>query len=308
MPSTIETLKQKALLEESEGAQIVKLEELKIPPAIIMKSNDSTLYITRDLAAAEYRHKTFKFEKMLYVVGTPQALHFQQLFAVLDKMGHAWAKNCEHVGFGHLSFKDDSTGSTEAMSTRSGNIIFLKDVLHKAMEMADQIIREKRPELEERQKVIEQVAIAALIYADFSAKRRKDVKFSWQDILNFDGETGPYLQYTSVRIRSVLEKFTGKIIPEVDFNKLTHPEEKELIKHLANFSTTVVVAAEEKEPFIVAHYLMDLAKLFNKFYSHYRVLDEDGETSLARVLLTYCTSTVLDAGLKLLGIPLPKKM
>jgi arginyl-tRNA synthetase len=152
------------------------------------------------------------------------------------------------------------------------------------------------------------VAIAALIYADFSAKRRKDVKFSWQDILNFDGETGPYLQYTSVRIRSVLEKFTGKIIPEVDFNKLTHPEEKELIKHLANFSTTVVVAAEEKEPFIVAHYLMDLAKLFNKFYSHYRVLDEDGETSLARVLLTYCTSTVLDAGLKLLGIPLPKKM
>lgn len=308
MPGTIEQLKTKKLLESSEGAQIVRLEDLKLPPAIIMKSNDSTLYITRDLAAAEYRHKTYKFEKMLYVVGTPQALHFQQLFAVLKKMGHDWADSCEHVGFGHLSFKESAESKAEAMSTRSGNIIFLKDVIERASEMADAIIREKRPDLANRDKVKQQVAIAALLYADFSAKRRKDVKFSWQDILNFDGETGPYLQYTSVRIRSLLEKYTGNVTSKVDFAQLSSREEKELIKQIAHFDETLNQAADENEPFVLAHYVMELAKRYNKFYTKHRVLDQEGETSMARVLLTYCASVTLDSGLKLLGIPVPEKM
>ncbi len=304
MPAVIDQLKKLGLLEESEGAQIVRLEKEGLPPAIIKKSDDSTLYITRDLAAAIYRHETYSFEEMLYVVGTPQQLHFQQLFAILVKMAHEWAKECEHISFGHLTLKESGAG----MSTRSGTIVFLKDVLDRAVELADDIIKEKNPQLENREKVAIQVGIAALIYADFSAKRRKDVKFSWEEILNFDGETGPYLQYTSVRIRSLLEKFSGTLTDKVDFEKLGEAEEQELIKALGLFSRTILEALEEREPFVLASYLMRLAKLYNKFYNKYRVLDQDGEISLARVLLTFCTSTTLDVGLNLLGIPIPEKM
>lgn len=307
MPAVIDRLQASQLLEESQGAMVVRLGD-KMPPALIMKKNDSTLYLTRDLAAAIYRHETFQFEKMLYVVGMPQALHFQQLFTVLEKMGCDWAKNCEHIGFGHLAFKEANSDKAQAMSTRSGNIIFLKEVLDRARDMCDEIIREKRPELENREKIITQVAIGALIYADFSAKRRKDVKFSWQDILNFDGETGPYLQYTAVRLRSVLQKYTGTVTTEIDYQKLASADEKAVIKAVANFPATVVAAAAENEPFILASYAMELAKLYNKFYNTHRVLSEDGETTLARTLLSHCVSKTLDTALMLLGIPLPEKM
>ena len=307
MPAIVESLQEKKLLESSEGAEIVRFDEIdNMPPALIKKKDGSTLYITRDLAAAEYRHKTYQFDEMLYVVGTPQALHFQQLFKVLEKLGNDWAKNCEHIGFGHLSFKDKD-GET-SMSTRSGSIIFLKDVLERAKTLAGEVIAEKNPDLENKEEISQKVGIAAVIYADFSARRRKDVKFSWDEILNFDGETGPYLQYASVRMRSLLEKYTGTITDSVDFDQLSHPEEKALIKTLAQFSETLVATANEREPFIFAQYLTQIAKHFNKFYNRHRVLDQDGETSLARVLLTHCTSSVFDLGLKLLGIPVPEKM
>lgn len=302
MPATIERLKDKGLLEESDGAQVVFLGDGR-PPALITKSDGSTLYLTRDLAAAESRFKEFDFDHMLYVVGLPQAAHFEQIKAVLAKMDHEWASRIEHVGFGHLSLQDSGS-----MSTRSGNIIFLKDVLERAVKMASDIIEEKNPDLKQREKVATQVAIGALIYADFSSKRRKDAKFIWDEILNFDGETGPYLQYTSVRIRSLLEKFTGTLTDNVEYAKIVGENEMKLLKHLGVFEQQVVLAVEEREPFYLATYAMELAKRYNAFYHHCRVLDQDGELSLARVLLTYSSSVVLDSCLKLLGIPIPERM
>jgi arginyl-tRNA synthetase len=303
MAATVKKLEDLKLLELSEGAKIVRLEQENLTPAIIKKSDDATLYLTRDLSAAEYRFKTFNFDEQLYVVGNPQELHFKQLFAVLKKMNYDWAARCKHIGFGHLTFKEG-----KGMSTRKGNIVFLKDVLDKAKSMSATIIQEKRPDMKDHDHVSMQVAIAALIYADFSARRHKDVKFSWQDILNFDGETGPYLQYTSVRVRSLLDKFTGSVTSNVDFCQLSEVEEQALIKHLSLFSSVLVRTSEENEPFVLASYTMDLAKRYNKFYTKHRVLDQDGETSLARILLTRSTSTVLDTALTLLGIPLPEKM
>jgi arginyl-tRNA synthetase len=306
MEATVDRLREMNLLKESESAQVVLIKKKGIPPAIIKKSDDTTLYITRDLSAAEHRYETFKFHKMLYVVGVPQSLHFEQLFSVLRMMGYKWANRLTHVAFGHLSFKEGS--GTKAMSTREGTIIFLKDVLAEAEKIALSIIKEKNPDLEDKEKVAEQVARGAIIYADFSSKRRKDVKFAWEEILNFDGETGPYLQYTAVRMKSLLTKFTGSVTDQVDFSLLTSSEAKETIKCLAIFPEVLVHSLKENEPFVLASYLTTLAKTFNRFYTKNRILDADGEVQLARVLLTHCTSTVMESGLGLLGIPVPDKM
>ncbi len=302
--ATIERLKKKGLLEKSEGAWVVKFKDEDMPPMLIKKSDDSSLYATRDLCAAEYRYERFHFDRMLYVVGSPQSLHFRQLFKVLKMMGYEWADRCEHVEFGHLTL---STG--KSMSTRKGNIVLLRDVIDSAVTLAKHMVEQKNPHLENKEQVATQVGIGAVLFADLGSRRRKEVKFSMDEILNFDGETGPYLQYAYVRMKSLEEKYQGVVDLDVDIGKLSHDSESELIYHLAGFSDVLRKVVEENEPFFLARYLIDLAKLFSRFYHDCRVIDpSDEDLSAARMLLVACTSIVLKSGLSLLGIAAPDKM
>lgn len=295
-------LKQKNITQESEDAIIINLEDHGLHTALVQKKDESSLYISRDLAAAIYRKDKIHFDHMIYVVGTPQQLHFQQLFKVLNLMGHEWSSTCEHVMFGHISFGDQS------MSTRKGNVVFLKDVLDKAVELAMTVVNEKNPDLENKEVVAEQIALGAILYADLSARRIKDIKFNWEDILNFEGETGPYMQYSFVRMKSLIEKFGRTDYVTFDGAKLSSDEEGALVRMLSLFPSYLEKAEHEREPFVVAHYLMDLSQKFNKFYAHHRILDADEGEKLARMALVVATSKILESGMKLIGIPTPDKM
>ncbi|MCB0326565.1 MAG: arginine--tRNA ligase [Bdellovibrionales bacterium] len=302
IPDLIKTLQEKNLAQESEGALIVDLKDEGNGVALLRKGDESSLYLTRDLAAAIYRHQQFSFDQMLYIVGGEQQLHFKQLFSILKKLGQDWSDRCEHINFGQISFGD------ERMSTRKGNVVFLSDVLSRAKEMAQNIVREKNPELENIEDVAEQVSLGAVLFADLSARRAKSVKFSWEDILSFDGETGPYLQYAFVRTRSLLERYGKK--PEMieDFSQFQAPEEVELLRTLSQFSYALERAEKEREPFVVGQYLIEVTKRFNRFYQAVRILDTEAQQLKGRILLVFAASKVLESGMKLLGIPRPEKM
>ncbi len=301
--SVLQELEEKKISKKSDDATIVDLEEEGLAKCVVRKSDESSLYMTRDLAAAIYRQDQFNFDEMIYVVGAPQRLHFQQLFKILEKMGHAWAKKCEHVAFGHMSFGD------EAMSTRKGNIVFLSDVLDEAVALAQKIVEEKNPTLEDKETVAKKVGLGAILFADLSSKRIKDVRFSWDEILTFDGETGPYLQYSLVRAKSILRRYDKPIEPEVPEGTLQKKEEAALVRFLSRFPSVLAKAEEAREPFLVAQYLVGLAKTFNKFYTVHRILDAPTEEDTrARVLLVFAYADVLDTGLRLLGIPRPEQM
>ena len=306
MPEVIEILEKTGKLVESQGAKIIDLEDKGInTPCIIQKSNGSTTYATRDLAAILYRARTYDFDKALYVVSYEQTLHFKQVFEVAKLLGidEKYTNGLKHVPFGMVSLP------TGKMSTREGNIVKLEDLLNEAIARAKEIIEEKNPELEDKEEVAKKVGVGAVIFNDLSNSRIKDEVFDWNQILNFQGETGPYIQYTYVRTKSVLEK-AGYMptIEEVKFDKLLDESSKNIIKLIYNFENILVQVTEKEEPSILSRYLIDLAKAFSNFYNDNKILVEDKEIQNARVYLTYAVGKVLKAGAKLLGMEMPNKM
>ena len=306
MPEVIEILEKTGKLVESQGAKIIDLEDKGInTPCIIQKSNGSTTYATRDLAAILYRARTYDFDKALYVVSYEQTLHFKQVFEVAKLLGidEKYTNGLKHVPFGMVSLP------TGKMSTREGNIVKLEDLLNEAIARAKEIIEEKNPELEDKDEVAKKVGVGAVIFNDLSNSRIKDEVFDWNQILNFQGETGPYIQYTYVRTKSVLEK-AGYMptIEEVKFDKLLDESSKNIIKLIYNFENILVQVTEKEEPSILSRYLIDLAKAFSNFYNDNKILVEDKDIQNARVYLTYAVGKVLKTGAKLLGIEMPNKM
>ncbi len=303
LDKTIEEVKNHGIAQVSDGALVVPLDDDKLPPAMLRKSDDSTLYITRDIAAAIYRYRTFHFDLALYVVGTPQSLHFKQLFSVLEKMGKPWYKNCHHIPFGQIRFKDSS------MRTRNGNIIFLEDVLDKAVSLALKTIKKKNPALKDKERIAQSVGIGSIIFNDLKNYRIRDITFDWEEMINFDGETGVYLQYTHARICSLLKKYTeryGKVHVKSD---LVYGEELySICLTLNEFEKTVIKAAEEFEPSIIARFLLEIASQFNNFYNQYRVITEDAKLSLSRAVVVACVQKVMKLGLELIGIEAVEEM
>ena len=302
MEPVVQALKDKGLLVESQGAQVVDLEEDNMPPCLILKSDGATIYATRDLAAAIYRQDTYHFDKCLYVVAYQQDLHFRQVFRVLEKMGYPWAKNCVHVAFGMISFEG------EALSTRKGNVVLLEDLLDQAVEKALAIIEEKSPGLPNKEEVARQVGIGAVIYTDLSNNRIKDIDFRWDRALNFDGESGPYVQYTHARCCSVLRKapdFTG-VTP--DWSALTDDEAQALLRLISRFPDVIRDAADKYEPSMVTRAVTDIAQAYNKYYYEHRILDGEPAQAAARVALTGAARQVIKTGLYLIGIEAPERM
>jgi arginyl-tRNA synthetase len=302
MEPAIQKIIDKGLAETSQDALIVNLEKYDLPPCLLKKSDEATLYATRDITAAIYRHETYKFHKNLYVVGTAQKLHFRQVFKVLELMGYEWAKDCVHVDFGWIKFKQ------EMMSTRKGNIILLEDVLNKSIELARQIIEEKNPELENREEVAKDVGIGAVIFAELSTRRNKDIDFDWDQALSFDGETAPYVQYTHARLCSLLRKYGKPVGKEIDYEILSTPEEITLIKLLESFPLKVKSAAESYEPAFICSLLIEVCSSFNRFYQKHRIITEDEKYTSARMLLVKSIQITIKSGLSLLGIRAPARM
>ena len=302
LAGTIEGLTERNLGRESEGALIVDLEPFGLPPCLLRKKDGATLYATRDLCAAIYRYEKYQFHRLIYVVGAAQSLHFQQLFKVLEMMEFPWAQRCVHVPFGLIKFKEGK------MSTRMGNLIFLEDVIDKAVDLARQIIQEKNPELKDKDRVAEMIGIGAVIFGDLSNDRIKDIDFDWEKILDFSGETSPYIQYAHARICSILRKDNVRVLPEVNYALLQTQEEQTLILAMARFSETIKKAGESYKPSILARYLIELTRDFNNFYHRCPVLTAEKGLREARILLIDGVRQVLVNGLYLLGIEAPSEM
>lgn len=302
MPRVIEELKEKDLLKESEGAYIVDLEEYDMPPALIQKSDGSTLYITRDIAAAIYRKEHYDFYKNIYVVASQQNLHFKQWFKVLELMGYEWAKDCIHVPFGMVSLEDGT------LSTRKGRVVFLEDVLKKAVAGIMEIMEERNPDLENKEEVAKQVGIGAVVFQELFNQRIKDYVFSWDRVLSFEGETGPYVQYTHARANSLLERGSFNIADDVDYGLLLSEDEINIIRLIYDFPKVVIDAMEKYEPFYITRQVVEIAKAFNKFYNSSQIIVEDEELKKARLMLTYMVKNTIKIGLGLLGIEAPNKM
>lgn len=302
MPAIVETMREKKILEDSQGAEIVDLEAYGMPPALITKRDGSTLYITRDIAAAKYRKDTYDFYKNIYVVGSQQILHFKQLIKILELLGFEWAQDCVHVPFGMVALEEGT------MSTRKGRVVFLEDVLTKAVERTERIIAEKNPNLEDKHRVARQVGIGAVIFQELSNSRIKDYVFSWDKTLNFEGETGPYVQYTHARCSSLLRKGGICDLETFDASVLTDPVSMEIIRQLGRFQETVVEAGRKYEPAIVTRFITDLAQLFNRFYHEHAIIVDDVSIRQARLALSEAVRQTLKNGLALLGIEAPEKM
>ncbi len=300
MQPVVDELREKGLLVESRGAQVVDLEAYGMPPCIILKSDGSSLYATRDMAAAIYRKNTYNFYKCLYVVAYQQNLHFKQFFKVLELMGKEWAKDLVHVAYGMVSLEEGT------MSTRKGNVVFLEDVIHKCIEKAYTIVDEKNPELENKREVAEKVGVGAVIFGALYNNKIKDIVFSYDKVLSFEGETSVYVQYTCARANSVLQKGG---LPE--HREVIQPEasEFELVKALAAFPETVKDAAEKYEPSYIARLAVDIAQKFNKFYIDCKILAaEDEKKKNFRLSLTAACLQTLKNAFSLLGIGIPEKM
>lgn len=303
MPEVVEMLTEKGLLQESDRAQVVDLSDENMPPCIIVKSDGTTIYATRDLAAAIYRKRTYDFEKNIYVVGMPQELHFKQIFAVLEKMGYAWAKDCVHVGFGLVKFTD------RKLSTRHGDVVFLEDVLSESIQKTLDIVTKNNPDMEDTSEVAKTIGIGAVLYTFLKNSRIKDIVFSWDDMLDFEGESGPYVQYTYARGRSILRRAECSY-EDADYTKITSDDEYALIRQIGSMQDAVLDAAAKNEPFYVTRYVTNLARAFNKFYNSYPILksDVDEETRKARLAVVDATTQVIRTALGLLGIQTVEKM
>ena len=302
MEPVIQSLRDKGLLTQSEGAWVVDLSEDNMPPCLIIKKDGATIYATRDITAAKYRQDTYHFDKCLYVVAYQQDLHFKQVFRVLEKMGYPWAKDCVHVSFGMISFEG------QALSTRKGNTVPLDDLLREAVEKARAIIEEKSPNLENKDEVARQIGIGAVVYADISNNRIKDIDFSWSRALNFDGETGPYVQYTHARCCSLLRKAAEENLPAADYMTLDDDESQALLRLIGRFPDVIREAADKYEPSMITRAVTDIAQAYNKFYYEHRILDGGDAAAAARVALTQATRDVIKTGLWLIGIEAPERM
>ena len=302
MDVVVQSLKEKKLLVESNGAQVVMLEDYNMPPCIVLKGDGASIYATRDLAAAMYRKKTYDFYKSIYVVGTPQALHFKQVFKVLELAGNEWSKDCIHVGFGLVKFAD------RKLSTRKGEVILLDDLIRESIEKTLEVINEKNPDLEDKQEVAKKIGVGAVVFTYLKNSREKDIVFDWKEILSFDGETGPYVQYSYARANSIIRR-ADNISKEVDYSKLFTKEEFELVKTLDNFNNQILLAIDKLEPSIITRYTIDVAKSFNKFYNAHSVLNLDDEVLKAtRLKLVEATCQVIKNGLDLIGVQVVEKM
>ena len=301
MQPVIDELREKGLLKESQGAYVVDLEDEGMPPCLILKKDGATLYATRDLAAAFYRKKTYDFYKDLYVVAYQQDLHFRQWFKVVEKMGYDWAKDLEHVAFGMVSYEG------RALSTREGYVVYLDELLTRAVEKAREIIEEKSPNLADKDKVARQVGIGAVVFFDLFNNRIKDIDFRWERVLNFDGETGPYVQYTHARCCSVLAK-AGELSAAPDYAALDNAEAQEVVRSLERFPELVREACQRNEPSLLTRFTVELASNFNRYYYENRILTEDAAASAARVNLTAATASCLRTALGLIGVEAPEKM
>lgn len=302
----LDEVKKKADAKLSDGAWIVEVEGYKTP-ALIQKRDGTTLYLTRDIAAAVDRAQRFTFEKMLYVVSEQQRLHFQLLFGVLKKMGYAWADKCEHLSFGTVLF------GSEKMSTREGRIILLEDILNEAKALALAECTQKNPDLKNKEEVAEMVGIGAVVFGELSCHRQRDIEFNWKEILAFEGETGPYVQYAAVRCHSLLEKAKekgelGTGTPSTD-DYVFAVEEEALVLELSKFRSALLQSVRDNEPYHLTHYLIDVAKAFNRFYYRFPVLQaSEAKPREVRLNLVRGTRQVLVNGLSLLGIKCPQEM
>lgn len=309
MPRFEKELSDKGLLHESNGAQVVDLEEYKLGTALIKKSDGSSLYITRDIAAAVYRKENYDFYKNIYVVATQQNLHFQQLFKILELMGYDWANQCVHVPFGMVRLEEGT------MSTRHGRVVFLEDVLNGAIEKTREIIEEKNPNIENLEEITSQVGIGAVVFNELSNNRIKDYTFKWDQILNFDGETGPYVQYTHARCASLLRKAGEDIVAKaqdpknVDFALLAKSDSAyELTKLIYAFPGVVEQAGEKYEPSIITRHIIDIAQCFNKFYHDEHIIVDDEVEKTSKIALVVATKRVIATGIGLLGMKAPERM
>lgn len=308
MERVLDMLQEKELASTSRDALVVDLSDIDLPPMLLRKQDEATLYATRDLAAALYRKETYDFYKLLYVVGQAQELHFKQLFEVLRRAGCKWADDCEHIMFGWVKFKD------QHLSSREGNVVLLDEVLRRAVEMVDQIIADKNPELEGRAETAQAVGIGAVIFADLVSRRIKDVNFDWEEVLSFDYGSGPYVMYTHARLSSILRKY-GKAIPQqADFTLLDQPDEHAVIHKLEQFSKQLFIVAEKREPSYLCSYLVELCGTVNGYLqkgakeASLRILTDNPDVSAARTALVASTRQVIQIGLSLLGMGAPEQM
>jgi arginyl-tRNA synthetase len=304
MDAVVDELRDKGLLVESEGAEVVDLSDYNMPPCIIKKSDGATIYATRDLAAAKYRHDVFGATHLIYVVGAEQTLHFQQVFKVLELMGYPWAQHCHHVAFGMMKYNG------ERLSTRRGKVVYLEDVLARAIAEAKAIIEEKNPQLENKDDVAKAVGVGAVVFNDLKTYRMHDVDFRFEDVLNFDGETGPYVQYTHARASSVLRKAAEQNldIPEqLSFTSLTDDEWR-LISTIAQAGESFERAVDEFDPSVIARFVLDVCHAFNRFYHETPILSAPDELRPGRLALTKATQRVIAHALYLLGLEAPTAM
>ena len=302
MDSVIETLKDKKLLVQSQGTNVVDLEEYNMPPALITKNDGSTLYMTRDLAAAIYRKNTYDFDKCIYVVGSQQSLHFQQLFKVLELMGYEWSKDLIHVPFGMVALEEGT------MSTRKGRVVFLEDVLKQAVEKTKEIVLSKNPNAKNVEQIAKQVGVGAVVFQELSNSRITDYTFSWSRTLSFEGETGPYVQYTHARCCAVLRKAEEEVTTDINYNLLSDGDGAEVLKVIGSFNKSILAAMRKNEPHIITRFVLDLAQAFNKFYHDNPILVEDAELRKARLALVAATRQTIENALALLGMHAPERM
>ena len=299
----VDKLNAKHLLVESDGAHIVPLDDYNMAPCLIMKKDGSSIYATRDLAALFYRKETYHFDKCIYVTGLEQKLHFAQVFKVIELLGYDWYDQLVHVPYGLVSMEGGK------LSTRNGNVIYAEEILHESIRKIYEIIEEKNPDLEDKETVARQVGIGAIIFNDLYNQRIKDVVFNWDKILNFDGETGPYVQYTYARCASVLRKAGEVTIPEeIDYSVLTDEVTMNLLKDITRFPGVVKDAAEKYEPFMISRFAVSVAQHFNKFYHDCQINVDDENIKMARLKVVSVTMRVIKDALELLGIECPEQM
>ena len=302
LDNTVKRIKAAGLSEISEEALIVNLDDYDMPPCILRKKDEASLYATRDICAAEYRKQEYNFDKMIYVVGSEQRLHFKQFFKVLELMGYKWVDDCVHVDFGLVKFKHGK------MSTREGKVILLEDLLEESCKIAKEIMEGKNPDLENKEEVANAVGIGAIIFSELSTRRVKDVLFDWNEVLNFDGETGPYVQYTHTRLCSILRKYGEKVTNDIDHDLLREDDELLLVKRLEAFPLAILRAANYYEPSILSRHLLDLCSTFNRYYQRHRILTDDEELRKARIMLVDSIRQVIKNGLSILGLKSPERM
>ena len=302
MGVVIDQLKEKGLLVQSQGTNVVDLEQYNMPPALITKNDGSTLYMTRDLAAAIYRKNTYDFDKCIYVVGSQQSLHFQQLFKVLELMGYEWSKDLIHVPFGMVALAEGT------MSTRKCRVGLLEDVLKQAVEKTKEIVLSKNPNAKNVEQIAKQVGVGAVVFQELSNSRIKDYTFSWSRTLSFEGETGPYVQYTHARCCAVLRKAEEEVTADINYDLLSEGDGAEVLKVIGSFNKAILAAMRKNEPHIITRFVLDLAQAFNKFYHDNPILVDDVEVRKARLALVAATRQTIENALALLGMHAPERM